>query len=220
MTWTTMDDLDAFLAVADDYLSARPDRHTMLLSAIASHRSADHRYAAECAPLYGWWREASGERRLAGAFVWTPPHLIAISPMPGEATSRLAPVIAAQRRATTGLVGPGPAVHEIVGAWFRHTGSRAYVRRNTRLYRLGRLTWPKPPVPGRSRPATAGDRGLLLEWCEAFARETGERLADGAALVDERLAYGGWTLWESADGPVSLAGITRATSRMARITPV
>jgi len=39
-------------------------------------------------------------------------------------------------------------------------------------------------------------------------------------MVDERIGYGGFTVWETADGPVSLAGRTRAVAGQARIGPV
>jgi predicted GNAT family acetyltransferase len=38
--------------------------------------------------------------------------------------------------------------------------------------------------------------------------------------VADLLSYGGLTLWETADGPVSLAGATRAVAGQARIGPV
>jgi predicted GNAT family acetyltransferase len=80
---------------------------------------------------------------------------------------------------------------------------------------------PDPPPPGRARIAAPADSGLLLGWLEAFRRE-----ADPSAgpveerLVADRLSYGGFTLWETGGGPVSLAGVTRAVAGQARIGPV
>lgn len=36
----------------------------------------------------------------------------------------------------------------------------------------------------------------------------------------DRLSYGGLTLWETADRPVSMAGVTRAVAGQARVGPV
>jgi predicted GNAT family acetyltransferase len=38
--------------------------------------------------------------------------------------------------------------------------------------------------------------------------------------VDRRLGYGGITFWEAGGAPVSVAGLTRAVSGMARVGPV
>ncbi|MBV9379765.1 MAG: GNAT family N-acetyltransferase [Streptosporangiaceae bacterium] len=43
---------------------------------------------------------------------------------------------------------------------------------------------------------------------------------DHAVAVDDRLSYGGLTLWEKDGVPVSVAGITRRVAGMARIGPV
>ena len=36
-------------------------------------------------------------------------------------------------------------------------------------------------------------------------------------LIGERLSYGGFTFWETGDGPVSLAGVTRPAAGMVRV---
>jgi ribosomal protein S18 acetylase RimI-like enzyme len=109
----------------------------------------------------------------------------------------------------------------LAAAWERRTGQPSRVSRRSRLYRLGRLRPPDPPPPGRARVAASADSGLLLDWLEAFRREADN---DGGPAsqrtVDDRLSYGGLTLWETGDGPVSLAGATRAVAGQARIGPV
>jgi predicted GNAT family acetyltransferase len=90
-----------------------------------------------------------------------------------------------------------------------------------RLYRLGRLTPPEPAPDGAPRVAGDRDRDLLIEWFEAFAREVNDPSGqDHAVAVDDRLSYGGVTVWETAGAPVSLAGVTRVTRGMARVAPV
>jgi predicted GNAT family acetyltransferase len=90
-----------------------------------------------------------------------------------------------------------------------------------RLHRLGALTWPDPGPEGRPRVAGPQDRDLLLAWFDAFAVEVDDAAGqDHAAAVDERLSYGGITIWEAAGAPTSIAGITRAVDGMIRVGPV
>ena len=90
-----------------------------------------------------------------------------------------------------------------------------------RLFRLGKLIRPAPEPEGAARLATERDRDLLAEWFGAFAREVGDPPRhDHHAVVDERLGYGGITVWEDDGVPVSMAGRTRTVARMVRVAPV
>jgi hypothetical protein len=217
MTWTTTDDLNAFTTAAGDFLRARPVQHTILLSVTASLRAAGARLYGEDAPAYGWWREEGGQ--VAGAFLWTPPRPAVVSPMPREAAAQLAGILAAGSRAVDGVNGCRPVAEAIAAAWSRR-GFRPYRRAYHRLYRLNELSPPVPMPPGRARGATAADRELLLKWCDAFVRDIGENRPAGAHMVDDRLARGGWTLWDVDSEPVSMVGVTSTISGMARVAPV
>ena len=90
-----------------------------------------------------------------------------------------------------------------------------------RLFRLGELIRPAPEPEGAARLATERDRDLLAVWFDAFAREVGDPPRhDNCAVVDERLGYGGITVWEADGVPVSIAGRTRTVARMVRVAPV
>ncbi len=90
-----------------------------------------------------------------------------------------------------------------------------------RLFRLGELGWPGPGPAGSARLAAERDRGLLITWFDAFAREVGDLAShDHAAAADERLSYGGLRVWEVAGAPVSIAGVTRTVAGMVRVGPV
>jgi predicted GNAT family acetyltransferase len=61
----------------------------------------------------------------------------------------------------------------------------------------------------------------MITWFEAFAQEIGDlAMADHAASVDDRISYGGITVWEADGVPVSIAALTRAVAGMARVGPV
>ena len=61
--------------------------------------------------------------------------------------------------------------------------------------------------------AGAEHRALLVEWCAAFVRELDEAAPNPANLVDDRLDFGGLTLWEVDRLPVAMAGMTRQGGR-------
>jgi predicted GNAT family acetyltransferase len=68
--------------------------------------------------------------------------------------------------------------------------------------------------------ADAADRDLLITWTTCFRREIGEAIRDVADSVDEKLPYGGLTLWEVDGVPVSMAGGTRLEAGMVRVLAV
>jgi GNAT superfamily N-acetyltransferase len=133
----------------------------------------------------------------------------------------LAETFAARGRFPAWVMADTTTAPSFAAAWERRTGQPARVGRRSRLYRLGRLLPPDPGAPGRARVATAADSGLLLDWLEAFGREAdGGGGPDLQRTVADRLSYGGLTLWETAGGPVSMAGVTRAVAGQARVGPV
>ncbi|MFF1756244.1 GNAT family N-acetyltransferase [Streptomyces sp. NPDC058266] len=217
--WHVTADVDDFLARAGAYLRAEPALHTVALSVTASLRERGPAVHGARSQLFGVLYGPDG--RVAGSFVWTPPYGISVSPLDREQADALAVVL--QGRAVTGVVGVDAASAAFAGAWQARTGARAHRAVEQRLYRLGDLTPPLPAPAGRPRVATAGDRELLARWRDAFAADTGA--AGGAAgsreWADERISYGGVTLWETEDGvPVSMAGVTREAAGAVRVAPV
>jgi predicted GNAT family acetyltransferase len=106
-------------------------------------------------------------------------------------------------------------------AWRARTGASVSVSRNIRLYRLGALRRPEPMPAGRARVGTAADREVLVRWYEAFAANLGGgEIFRADRQVEDRLGYGGLTLWEVDGTPVSMAGATRTVAGTARVAPV
>lgn len=201
MPWTFTDDLDTYLATAGAAVAARPARNTLLLTVADTLRRRGSEAYGEGVPRFGWWRGVDG--RVAGALLWTPPHAVLVGTLPPEAVAPLA-------RACAELGGPAVNAERdtarALAAWWGRTGAGVTTVLEQRLYRLGVLTPPDPAPPGRARVATPADRGLLVEWVGAFRREVGHPAPGAARAVDERLAYGGLTLWEHDGVPVALAG--------------
>jgi hypothetical protein len=89
------------------------------------------------------------------------------------------------------------------------SGATASVRMRQRLCRLDTLVSPSPAPVGAARRATPDDRELLLAWYEAFSAEIGEPGIVVSRVVDDRIGYGGLTLWEAEGAAVSMAAVTR-----------
>jgi GNAT superfamily N-acetyltransferase len=213
MTWYTTGDLDEFTAATGDFLGIRPVANTILLTITENLRARDGRPYGDGQPLFGWWRSDGGG--IGGAFLRTPPYPVVLSGVPAEAVAPLVRTLAG----VDGINAERTVAEAIADEW-RRLGVTFRTHVNLRLYRLGELTPPEPGPPGQARVAEPADRGLLLSWYEVLTRELHEPDVDIAQLVDDRIGYGGLTLWETDGIPVSLAGRTRAVAGMVRIGPV
>lgn len=217
MGWHTTHDLDAFHTAAGAFLRARPVENTVLITVAEGlrHRGLDAYGGAP--PLFGWWQDADGVT--AAAFLQTPPLPPLLTRAQPEAAVELAGVWDAMARPLSGVRGERDTATAFADAWRARTGAVAEVDKRIRLYRLGELAPPEPAPAGRARAAGAGDRELLVEWHDALAREIEEGL-NGGTFVDDRLSYGGLTLWEVDGVPVSMAGNTRSLAGMVRVVAV
>src|SRR5258707_3794254 len=104
-------------------------------------------------------------------------------------------------------------------AWGERTGASAKVFRRSRLFSLGELELPAPCPRGSARVAVAPDSDLLESWFAAFVDEVGDLAGRIPGAVDDRLSYGGLTLWEADGSAVSLAGVTRPAAGAIRVAP-
>ena len=218
MAWTTTSDPEAYLAAAGEFLWRAPAANSVELTGAEGLRvrGAPAR-PGPGEPLLGWWRAPGSE--ISGAFLHTPPYPVHVTAMPAVAAAPLAAVFAATERPVSGVTGDAEATDAFAAAWSACTGARASVRRRMRLHRLGDLAAPDP-VPGGATPATTAHRDLLIAWYEAFIAEIDDVAAGVDAVVDDRIAYGGLTLWLLDGEPVSVAGITRQVAGMVRVAPV
>ena len=219
MTWTLIGDVAEYLAAAGDFLRAEAAQNTVQLVATETLRIRGAAAIGDDVPLFGWWAAPGG--LVTAAFMHTPPFGLTLTPAPAGVAAALADALAARGRFPAGVMADPATAPAFAAAWEQRTGQPARVGRRSRLYRLGLLLPPDPAPPGRARVATAADSGLLLDWLEAFRREADTDSGPASRrIVDDRLSYGGFTLWETGDGPVSLAGVTRAVAGQARIGPV
>jgi FR47-like protein len=238
MVWSTTTAVEGFLADAGEFLRAEPARNSVVLTVtedlrvkaaraqpvVAAPPEGLHglgRQPGSDRPLLGCWRPDASPDLVAGAFLHTPEFPVFLTHLSRQAATELAAELDTTGRLVLGINAEEESAEAFVSAWRHRTGARVEVHRRMRLFRLGELVWPDPPPEGSARRAAPPDRDLLIEWLGAFAREVGDPpTQDHGAAVDERLSYGGMTIWEVGGALVSIAGVTRAVAGMVRVGPV
>ncbi|MGW2312545.1 GNAT family N-acetyltransferase [Actinomadura luteofluorescens] len=215
MVWKLTDDVEEFLARAEGFLRADPVANTVPLTVTKAIRTQ----GPDLYPmaLFGWWTAGGG---VAGTCVWTGAYPVMLSAMPGSAAPELAEALARRGARVPGVNGTSQVAEGFAEAWTRRTRSPVRVARRERLHRLAGLDMPDRPPDGAPRVADAGDREMVHDWYAAFRRDAGSHGDPNPAVVDGRLAEGGIVLWESAGGPVAMAGRTPAVAGTARVAPV
>lgn len=219
MAWTLTDDVTAFLSAAGGFLRSRPAENTLLLTITENLRlRGAERYGDE-PPLFGWWTGAGGA--VESAMLQTPPFPAVLTRSPDVAAASLAQAWDAGRP-LVGVNAEESTAQAFAEAWCVRAGAGAKVRERerNRLYRLAGLLDPEPMPPGRARTAAEADRELLVCWLTEFTAEVTGPGPDVAALVEDRIGYGGLVLWELDGVPVSVAGLTRTVAGAVRVGPV
>ncbi|MBG0563394.1 GNAT family N-acetyltransferase [Actinoplanes aureus] len=213
MGWQLTTDVERFAEVAGDYLRSEPVRHTTFLTVLDGLRQhGPHAYGVSD-PIFGWWSTSTGE--VGGVLSGTPPYPIMFSAVPNGAVP--AAVKALAGRPLTGVNLLADDVDAFVSGWCELTGATPVPGMRSRLYRLDRLIPPEPMPPGAARRGTVADRPLLIDWFRAFHDEIGEELPSVEQFVDDRLSFGGVTLWAENGTPTAMAVRTRTQAGMARV---
>jgi RimJ/RimL family protein N-acetyltransferase len=214
MAWHLTDSVETFHHTAGDFLRSRPVEHTIPLTIVDTlQKRGPHAYGPG-APIFGWWQSESGA--VDGAFLQTPPHPLLVTVAP--AMPELAALLAGRPLpGVNGLVADADVFAE---AWQESSPVTLAAGLQSRLFRLDVLTPPAPLPPGAPRVAGPADRDLLTIWMTAFHDELGEGVQAVAEVIDDKLSYGGLTLWEVDGVPVSMAGATRREAGMVRVIAV
>jgi predicted GNAT family acetyltransferase len=219
MAWTLTRSLDDFVATAGEFLRSRPVHNTIQLTAVESLRARGASAFGDVAPLFGWWRSSAAE--VTAALLHTPPYPVLLTGLPEHSADALAEALAACGRELPGVNAQQDDAAAFAAAWSRLTGASSQEFRRNRLFRLEQLRTPVPVPRGAARVAAASDRDLLASWFDAFTKELADLLGGpGRGTVDDRLSYGGLTLWEAGGAAVSLAGFSRPAAGVVRVGPV
>ncbi|MGP7996696.1 MAG: GNAT family N-acetyltransferase [Streptosporangiaceae bacterium] len=213
------DSLAEYSATAGPLLRGHAGRNTILLGAAATLQARGLTAFGADSPLFGWWQQP-GTSVVSAAFLHTPPYPAALTSMPAGTAAALAQALARRDRALDGVNADQPVATAFATAWHELTSDAVEESMRSRLYQLGRLQPPDPFPAGQARVAGPADRDLLIDWGHAFHHEARSGPDDVARLVDDRLSFHGYTLWERAGQPVSLAGVTRQVAGQVRVGPV
>jgi predicted GNAT family acetyltransferase len=218
MAWTLTGSLEDYVAAAGEFLRSRPAHNTIELTALDSLRARGASAFGDVTPLFGWWRSAAAE--VSAGLLHTPPYPVLLTGLPEHSADELAGALAARGRQLPGVNAQEGDAAAFAAAWSRLTGAGSQVFRRSRLFRLEQLRAPVPYPRGAARVATAADRELLESWIEASTKELADLGGPGRDFVDDRLSYGGLTLWEANGAAVSLAGVNRPAAGVVRVGPV
>ena len=158
---------------------------------------------------------------VSAAFLHTPPFPAALTSMTADIAAALAQALASRGRVLGGVNADLPVAAAFAAAWRELTGDAVEEHMRSRLYQLGPLR-PAGTVPARPGPAGRPSRPQPADRLVARRSTTRRSPATGTSLgsVDDRLSYHGYTLWEHAGQPVSLAGLTRQVAGQVRVGPV
>jgi hypothetical protein len=211
MGWLTTTDLDDFRAVAGGYLRSRGGEGTLLLRAARSLRGDR--------PLFGWWA-SPGAAVVRGAFLHDPPAPLLIVGRVPEFAAALAPALSQARRPVGGVDATPEAADAFAAAWTQRTGLATRLHRHVKVYRMTGTARRAEGPAGRARPATPGERQLLVDWLRACGTETGDFSQAAEDLADDLISYEGAIFWEADGQVVALAGLTRPVEQAVRIAIV
>jgi len=215
MTWHSSGDVDAFLTHAGDFLLQAPARNIIMLSVARRLQLQGPQSFSSQPSRFGWW--TADDKTVTGAYLQTPPRPLLLSPsMPVPAVTALADQLADD--ALTGVGSTATTATGFADRYLARVGRTSTIAMRLRQYELGELV--PPTVAGRARIANAADLPLLRAWHGAFYDEATEDRGNIDSAIAGKLAYGGLTLWEVDDVPVSMAGGGRSHAGVVSIGPV
>lgn len=206
---------DDFLAAAGPWLTEREAEHNLILGIAGGVARGTLR--PEEPPYFAIVRD--GRRPLAAA-VRTGWNLVLSEVDDPAALELLVDDLAADD--VPGLTGPPDSVDRLAALWTARRGGSTRRLLEERIYRLSRVSPPKPATGG-PREATLSDRDLIVEWFVAFHDEA--LPAEGGDAARRRVVD--WTpeerhywFWEDGGVPVCMLGAANPTPTGIRIGPV
>jgi hypothetical protein len=203
---------DEFRGIAEPLYRRDPVVHTIELTLLQGGNFADDSL------LLTVWDNGTA----VGAALQTPPYPLACNAITHDAVTDVAVALAAARPDLTGVRGGRSSAVRFADAWQSITGRHASISTEERLYRLGTLA-PPAAVAGAPRLATAGDRGLLIDWVQQFFEDAfGAAHHDGSEEFVETANRVGhrFVLWDVDGTPVSMAMLRVPACGVSRIGPV
>ena len=165
MRFLTFADAADCLEATGDFLDARAAENTVLLGVLLGLRRGAQSEAAMMAVTH--------EGAVAMVAAMTPPFDLILSSGEATALDPLIDGIRAAGLALPGVVGPAAIAEAFAERWRSSRGAEATPKLAMRLYRLTRVTAPRP-VSGELRQAGPEDIARFSGWVEAYSIEIGQ----------------------------------------------
>jgi predicted GNAT family acetyltransferase len=212
--------VEAFLAVAEEFLVAREAEHNLILGVCNTLLTQPGVYKV---PPY--LAAVLDGGRVVAVSTQTPPWDVVLSEMDDPSAIDL---IVADRidEPPPGVIGPSALSARFAETWSRRTGSPSRRVMQERAFRLRTVTSPKPAT-GEMRAAGPPDRDLVERWLGEFITEAlGESHDDLGELAERWVTAASRTpgramrLWIDDGAPVSMSGFGAQTPNGQRVGPV
>lgn len=204
----------AFLDGALPWLLGSEAEHTLILGIALARASGE---VVDDPPA--WFGTVEAEGRVVGAVFRTPPHLLGVTALPGEAPRLVVEAASRTFGHIPGVVGDPEAVREVARLWVAHHPVVVRPDMEMAIHELTRLRWPRLPA-GRVRKATLDDQPLLTRWMEAFEEDTGIFSTGADDMTRQLISAGAASVWEVDGRPVSMAATAGATPHAGRVSYV
>ena len=211
-------DIKAFHTATADWLARLPIDNNVAATLIATR--ADGLVPTEPDGL--WIRVLDGDE-LIGVALRTPPFELFLPTLPADAVTALVDFLDREGFDLPGVRGSAESADRFASRWSIRTGGTVTAHSRQRLFSITDVTHPTG-VAGARRRATKADVGLILDWTDGFAADTGHDFGDRAEQeiqLRDRIADGRhpFWLWED-DGPTSMAVESPVLGGVARIQRV
>ena len=192
---------------ARPFLAARPAEHNLLFTIIG--QSIEHELGGT------FWLVADGSETVGFALQSPPGMGIVLAPMPAAVCHLLAESITI---AFPRAVGEAATAAAFAGRLTEVRSTAVTEIEGQRLYALTDLREPTG-VSGALRLAETADRSQLVEWVDAFVRETGVVPQNAEAAVDLRMGRDQFWVWDDG-AAVSMASVSDVASGTVRVQHV
>jgi uncharacterized protein len=165
-----------------------------------------------------YWADISQGRKVAGAVFRTPPYTLTLSNLPLEAVSVLVEDVVEMYASLPGVSGPNEVAKCFAQLWTDRFGGSSRVAMRQRIHALTALNEPTQAPAGALRRMEPSDAELILEWMEAFVRETAI-IGPAERFARPHLQRRNFYLWDD-NGSKSVAAVVRDSPNGACLSAV
>jgi RimJ/RimL family protein N-acetyltransferase len=204
-------DVESFSAKVEPWLLRREAEHNLLLGLLPTLRSGNHRFET---PIYLSYVEI--DREVAGCAFRTPPFKLGITRLPRESIPLLVEHVACVYTDLPAVMGPEEGAARFAELWSQRSSCGWSLGMRQRIHALEHVSFPDSRPSGSLRAAGDEDLPLLVEWMDAFARDTGTGGTDHRARCQELVRSASIFLWEDAE-PRSMVAAPGTTPNGARV---